>query len=86
MAAHVNPAYYQHTAHPSGHMTVHVNPAYFQAGYLHHTSAIAHAGRGSGGGRHSTKHKKGVTIQHRHHSPMPTMHDPFKHSGMGKIR
>ncbi len=83
MAAHVNPAYYQHTAHPSGHMTVTVNPAYFQPGYLHHTSAVAHAGRG-----HKSAKKKGKAAgaQHWHGSPMPTFHDPFKHAGMGKVR
>lgn len=82
MAAHVNSAYYQHTAHPAGHMVATVNPAYFQAGYSHHVSSVAHAGR-----HHSSKGKaKKGTIQHRHQSPLPPFHDPFGHKGMGKVR
>lgn len=84
MAAHVNPAYYQHSGAPKTHMIAVVNPAYFQPGSGHHMSAAAHAGRG-GGGRAKAKAKK-ATMQRIHGSPMPTMHDPFGHRGMGRVR
>ena len=81
MAAHVNPAYYQHTGAPTTHMVAVVNPAYFQAGYQHHVSTVAHAGRGK-----SAKAAKKKGTGRIHESPMPTMHDPFGHRGMGRVR
>lgn len=88
MAAHVNPAYYQHSAKASGHWDAYVNPAYFQPGYAHHENFSTVHGRK---GRHSRHHGRGMTKHHKagvharfHGSPMPTVRDPWRHMAEGR--
>ena len=82
MPARMNPAYMQHSTAPTTRMIAYVNPAFFQPGALHENFSAVH-GRKSRAG--TTKGRKaGVHGRGYHGSPMLTVHDPWKHKGMGR--